>query len=285
MSKRALLVAIILAVLSLSTCTWVAFNNQSDFTKIQFYSASLHKEMKVDVYLPPNYSPKQKYPVLYLLHGFDSDQNSWMTSLLYWNSIHIDKDATRLIEERKIHPILIVSPEIDNGYGIDTSEATYSVDGYSRGQYSKFITQDLVHYIDAHYSVVNSSDGRYIGGFSMGGFAALHAAFTNQNLYSKVGVISAALWDQGLPSSLSWIYPTREDQESRDPITLAKLTPLKMPVYMVEGKSDPFYSANLTLTNVLQAQGANVTLHMYPGEHDYGFWRSHANELLLFFAG
>jgi len=255
----------------------------SDIKKIQFYSSSLSKEMNVDVYLPPNYNPKNKYPVLYLLHGKDSNQNSWMTTLLGFNSIHIDHDATRLINEGKVRPLIIVSPEIDNGYGINTSSKTFTVGDYDRGQYGNFITRDLIQYIDTHYSVVQSRDGRYIGGYSMGGFAALHAAFTNQNLYSKVGVMSAALWSGGLPTSLSWIYSTPEQQNSRDPITIAKETSIKIPVYMIEGESDPFYSPDITLAHELNTNATKVTLKTYPGGHNYTFWRRHASELLLFF--
>jgi enterochelin esterase-like enzyme len=282
--KRRLLSIIVAAVMSITVIACAAYQNGSHVKHVRFYSESLHKTMNLDVYLPPNYSPYIKYPVLYLLHGKDGNENSWMTSFFWFDSIHIDRVATKLIAERRIRPLIIVSPEIDNGYGINTSSTTYTVGGYSRGQYANFITQDLVHYINSHYSVIMSRDGRYIGGYSMGGFAALHAAFTNQQLYSKVGVISAALWDNGLPASLSWLYPTRADQESRDPITIAKRTKIKIPVLIIEGESDPFYSANLTLAHVLETQSAPVTLRIYPGQHNFAFWRSHATELLLFFA-
>lgn len=285
MRKQALLLGfIILAAMSFAACGFFTYSSGSDFQRNRFFSHALHKEMNVDVYVPPGYSPKTKYPVLYLLHGKDGNQNSWMTSFLWLNSIHIDRDATKLIEEKKIRPLIIISPEIDNGYGIDTSATTYSFSGYSRGQYAKFITRDVDQYINSHNSVITSRDGRYLGGYSMGGFAALRAAFTNQDLYSKVGVMSAALWGGGLPSSLSWIYPTRADQQSRDPITIVKRTNIKIPVYIIEGTSDPFYSADLTLANELRNQSARVTLRIYPGQHDNSFWRSHATELLLFFA-
>lgn len=257
----------------------------ADVQHIGFYSKSLHKTMRVDLYLPPNYSPHGKYPVLYLLHGKDGNQNSWMTSWLWFNSIHVDRDATKLIAQRKIRPLIIVSPEIDNGYGLNTAATTYAVGDYNRGQYANFITRDLVHYVDTHYSVIRSRTGRYVGGFSMGGFAALDAAFTNQNLYSKVGVMSAALWTGGLPSSLAWLYPTRADQESRDPIALASQTKINIPVLIIEGRSDPFYSADRALAHALATQSARVKLETAPGQHTYAFWRSHATELLLFFAG
>lgn len=271
-------------VMILFVIAFFVYRSMPHVQRVRFYSASLHKQMMVDVYLPPGYSQSRKYPVLYVLHGKDGNQTSWMTSVTGLNSIHIDKDATRLIRSGKIAPLIIVSPEIDNGYGIDTSTSTSSVNGYSRGQYADFITRDLVQYIQGRYSTIDSRDGRYIGGYSMGGFAALHAAFTNQNMYSKVGVMSAALWNGALPSSLSWIYPTKADQKLRDPITIARDIPIHVPVFIIEGKSDPFYTADLTLAQVLQAHSAAVTLKVYPGGHNYTFWEDHATELLKFFA-
>lgn len=268
----------IVGVLCLAVFAFRTYKSLSNVKKLHVYSSSLRKEMNVDVYLPPNYSESIQYPVLYLLHGKGANQNSW------FDSIHIAEDATSLIHQGKIRPLIIVSPEIDNGYGINTSSTTHSVGEYDRGQYANFITGDLVRYIDSHYSVIPSRNGRYIGGYSMGGFAALHAAFTNQNLYSKVGVMSAALWNGGLPASLSWIYPTPADEQSRDPIAIAQHARIKIPVYIIEGSSDPFYSADRTLAHELQSHKANVTLKIYPGGHDYTFWSSHANELLTFFA-
>lgn len=250
---------------------------------LTLHSAALHADMKVDVYLPPGYSTHQKYPVLYLLHGKDGNQDSWLTSW-YGGGIHADADATQLIEQRRITPLILVSPEIDNGYGINTSTKRYNVGGYGRGDYDTYLVHDLVKYIDAHYSTVKKASGRFIGGYSMGGFAALHIAFTHPGMYGKVGVMSAALWVGGLPQELAWIYPTERDKAERDPITFAEDHPLHMPVDILEGESDPFYHADHTLADVLRRTDAGeLSYHVYPGGHDQTFWRSHAKELLLFF--
>lgn len=252
---------------------------------LTFYSKSLQKTMKVDVYLPPGYNKSKTYPVFYLLHGKDANANSWMTTWWRGNSIHANADANRLIANGNIRPIILVSPEIDNGYGVNTAKRTYSVGDYSRGEYENYIDSDLVRFVDSHFSVSTARRDTYIGGFSMGGFAALMIAFTHQNMYSKVAVMSAALWNGALPSSLSWIYPTAADKIARDPLVIATHTHIGIPVLMVEGKQDPFYYADVNLAGILKAQSADVTLHLYPGAHDYGFWRSHANELLEFVDG
>lgn len=269
--------------LILSGCSSPVNPGRHQVEHLTIYSEALHANMHVDVYLPPHYTAKVKYPVLYLLHGKDANQNSWMTTALRVNSVGIDEIANQLMTTDKVNPMIIVSPEIDNSYGINTSPVKHDVGGYSRGDYETYITTDLVRYIDTHYSALQTSNGRFIGGYSMGGFAALHAAFTHPSLYSKVAVMSAALWNDGLPSSLAWIYPTKDAQMARDPITIAKHEKVEIPVEIIEGTSDPFYDADIRLYRVLKSQGAKVTLYTYPGDHNYAFWRTHAPQLLLFF--
>jgi enterochelin esterase-like enzyme len=257
-----------------------------DVERIQFFSPTLNAEMKVDVYLPPGYTSKVHYPVLYLLHGKGSTPNSWMSSpFLSLFSVDINKQATTLMLQKKIPPMILVAPEIDNSYGINTGGVKRSVNGYSRGDYETYLIQEVIPYIDEHYSTHPVASARYIGGYSMGGFAALHLAFIYPWMFSKVGTMSAALWVDGLPAELQWIYPTEAQQKLRDPLTYATQHKVSMAVYMVEGLSDPFYSANVALAHTLVAKHASIQFHTEPGGHNYSFWRSQATDLLMFFGG
>ncbi|MCL6597804.1 MAG: esterase [Alicyclobacillus macrosporangiidus] len=248
---------------------------------ISFYSPALKKNMAVEVYLPPGYNTARRYPVLYLFHGKDGRADTWMDG-----AIGINRAANQLITSDQIQPLIIVSPQMDNGYGINTAATATAVGGYNRGMYEDYIIRDLVPYIDRHYSTAADSAYRYIGGLSMGGFAALHDAFLHPDLFSKVGVISAALWVGEPPAELRWIYPDQVTQAARDPITIAAHRTLgSLSILMIEGKSDPFLAADRTLDHTLQAHGDHVVYREYPGGHNYGFWRAHAAEMLVFFAG
>ncbi|MDQ0190887.1 esterase [Alicyclobacillus cycloheptanicus] len=273
-------------VVSQAASTGRALTADASIRHLTLYSAALHADMKVDVYLPPGYSAAKRYPVLYLLHGKDGNQDSWM-SPVFGDGIDVNLAATRMIRNHQIAPLIIVTPEIDNSYGLNTSKVRrQNVGGYSRGMYETWLDHDLIHYIDAHFSTIPTASGRYIGGYSMGGFAALHLAFTHPNLYSKAGVMSAALWVGGLPEELAWIYPTPAEQAERDPITYAEHHPLHVPVAIIEGTDDPFYYADERLAAVLRQQDTSQVIYRtYPGAHDQTFWRAHAAELLRFFAG
>ena len=87
-------------------------------TQIRFYSHSLKKEMNLAVYLPPGYSNNKKYPVLYLLPGYDANENSWMNGYFGFHGINVNALADRMIRSGQIRPSIIVSPQLDNSYAI-----------------------------------------------------------------------------------------------------------------------------------------------------------------------
>jgi|WetSurMetagenome_2_1015567.scaffolds.fasta_scaffold14929_5 hypothetical protein len=76
---------------------------------ITYNSKSIGVERKAVVYTPPNYDAKQKYPVLYLMHGIGGNETHW-TSLCAANKI-----LNNLIADKKAVPLIIVMP---NGRGM-----------------------------------------------------------------------------------------------------------------------------------------------------------------------
>src|SRR5688500_4767811 len=44
---------------------------------IEYESETVGTTRKMQVYTPPGYSKKNKYPVLYLLHGIGGDETEW----------------------------------------------------------------------------------------------------------------------------------------------------------------------------------------------------------------
>jgi enterochelin esterase-like enzyme len=244
--------------------------------KVTFHSNSLDKDMKFNVYLPPDYVATEKYPVLYLYHGYGGNEDAWIPYL------GIDKAADELIQEEKIDPLIIVSPYIFNSYGFNSE---------SEGNYSDFIVQDLIQYIDDHFNTMATKEGRYIGGLSMGGWVALHNAFLYPELFSKAGGHSPAVWidywaDTG--GLKDWIYPTDETRKQRDPYLLADTVDLSgMSVYLDSGDQDyyKFYQGAEALDAKLRGRDVISEYHLNPGGHDNTYWSAHVKDYLLFYAG
>ncbi len=244
--------------------------------KVTFYSESLGKDMKFNIYLPPGYNVKKKYPVLYLYHGYGGTENSWIPEL------GMDKTADEMLSEGKIKPLIIVSPQIDNSYGFNSS---------SEGDYSDYIVKDLIQYVDNRFSTDDSKESRYIGGLSMGGWVALFNAFSHPELYSKVGGHSPAVWMDEWSNTgglKDWIYPTDEIRKQRDPLLLAETQDLKgFSVYLDCGAVDSykFYQGAEALNEILQSKNVKSEYHLSPGGHDDAYWMEHLRDYLMFYAG
>lgn len=261
----------------------------SEIKKATFHSKSLDQDMRMNVYLPKGYNPQQHYPVLYIMHGYSGLETGWMPEL------GLNAVADQLIEAGRITPLIIVAPQLDNSYGINSSP-TYSVTngGFNKGRYEDYIYKDLIEYVDTHYSTIVNREGRYIGGLSMGGFISLHTAFLHTDLFSKVGGHSPALFindwsttggENGLKALL---YPSDEKRKIRDPLSIAKDLDLSnLKVYLDCGDQDAykFYEGTEQLYNLLKAKKVSVEYHLGKGKHDGEYWKPMLDDYLLFYAG
>jgi len=293
---RSCLTFILIIILTLTGCVRSDDEEQdglsaSEIHEMTMHSDALEKDMKMSVYLPKGYSSSAKYPVLYIIHGYSG---SYSDSFTYWD---INKTADRLIAEGKIEPVIIVSPQLDNSFGINSSVEASSMDGddpqYARyeGRYEDYIMQELLPFIDEQFSTSADKEHRWIGGISMGGFISLHTAFRHPASFSKVGGHSPALYldhQTGYSSVIRWLYPDEEARAARDPLQLAKSANLEgMEIYLDCGDKDgyQFYQGAAKLDELLKKRQLQSEYHLYPGEHDHEYWRTHLEEYLLFYAG
>ena len=73
------------------------------------------------------------------------------------------------------------------------------------GDWERFISEDLVAYIDGHYRTLAKRISRGLAGHSMGGYGALRIAFGNPELFGSVSAHSAALMRQP-PKTVAAVY-------------------------------------------------------------------------------
>lgn len=286
-----LLVSMILcSVLTNSGCTAATSENKAlsskalpaaRVEKMTMNSESLHKDMKLQVYLPAGYTETVDYPVLYLLHGRGGNEKTWNKDM------SLSDKATQLIKLQKIKPLIIVMPQYDNSYGTNYADQTYSKDGRQYGRYEDYLTKDLIGYVDSHYSTIADREGRYIGGLSMGGFAALFLAFTHPDLFSKSGGHSPAMFMDST-EKLGWLFKDEEMRKQTDPLYLVDQLELKnLKVYLDYGNKDMMHVINSTdqLYAKLKAKGIDVQFHTSSGGHDRNYWKANTDQYLMFYAG
>ncbi|HEX6293161.1 MAG TPA: alpha/beta hydrolase-fold protein, partial [Herpetosiphonaceae bacterium] len=230
-----------------------------------FYSAALGRAMDYWLYLPPGYaSTARRYPVLYVLHGRGGGSGEWKDYGLF-------DEADRLIREKRIAPLMIVSPQGDLGYWMN-----HAGGGERWGDY---ITGDLIPHIDATYRTEAEPRHRAIGGISMGGHGALQLALNNPGLFGAVGGHSAVFRAE---AEAFPFFGSGVDYQRRDPVSLVQdlSTPVTFALWLDIGADDPWLPRTLYFHELLAQRGIAHVWHLDPGGHERGYWQRHLRAYL-----
>ena len=136
----------------------------------------------VFVYLPPSYASNrnQRYPVVYLLHGYGLTAERWMsfTNL----AAAADKD----IAAGTMREMILVNPDAFTKY----SGSMYS-SSPTTGDWETYIAEDLVAYVDGHYRTIANRMSRGLGGHSMGGYGTIRIGMKRPDVFSSLYIMSA----------------------------------------------------------------------------------------------
>jgi enterochelin esterase-like enzyme len=142
---------------------------------------------KAIVYLPPGYSPDQKYPVLYLLHGIGGDPSEWL------NAASPNVTLDNLIADRKAIPMIVVLP---NGRAL--ADDSPGQNAFSPEKVAGFVAfeRDLLEFlipaIQSKYSTFTDREHRALAGLSMGGGQTLNFGLAHLDTFAWLGAFSSA---------------------------------------------------------------------------------------------
>ena len=157
--------------------------------RIMVHGASLAGNLEGDspardvfVYLPPSYatSRNQRYPVVYLLHGYGLTAERWMTFT------NLAEAADKTIAAGTLKEMILVSPDAFTKH----SGSMYS-SSPTTGDWESYIAEDLVSYIDSHYRTIANRMSRGLGGHSMGGYGTIRIGMKRPDVFSSLDVMSA----------------------------------------------------------------------------------------------
>lgn len=123
------------------------------------------------VYTPPGYSESQTYASMYLMHGLGGSERSWHDNDLY---AHIQLD--NLIAQGAVEPFILVFTRND----------------YDNWNFESILIDELIPYIEEHYSVSTDPDNRALGGLSMGGMQTVNIGFPNADKFHYLMPASSA---------------------------------------------------------------------------------------------
>ncbi len=145
-------------------------------------------ERDLFVYLPPGYEGSEgRYPTAYLLHAYgdtaeglvnpDTDGQRWSPPI---------EDVIDVVFGRMgVAPMIVVIPDGWTRWG-----GGQWVDSPVTGFFEKYVINDVVAHVDAHYRTIVSAQSRGVFGFSSGGFGAWNLASRNPEVFGALGMLS-----------------------------------------------------------------------------------------------
>jgi S-formylglutathione hydrolase len=146
-------------------------------------------EQPIAVYLPPRYgSGAERYPVVYLLPGYDTPVFAYLDGTFQGFSLVDSMD--RLIAEGKIEAMIVVVVNGRNVLG-----GSFFANSPVTGSWERFLVRDVVRYVDRHYKTLPFRETRGITGHASGATAALDVALRYPDVFSVVYAMSPQLFD------------------------------------------------------------------------------------------
>jgi len=154
---------------------------------IKVHGASLEGNLEGDavdrdvfVFLPPSYAKDKhrRYPVVYALHGYSIGAEQWT------HEIHVPQTIEGAFAQGA-REMIVVLPDcktVHNGCMYSSSVTT--------GDFERFISHDLVAYIDAHYRTIPERDARGLVGHSMGGYGAARIGMKHPDVFGSLYIMS-----------------------------------------------------------------------------------------------
>ena len=230
------------------------------------------------VYTPPNFDPasKQKYPVLYLLHGYSDDPSAW-TQMGKANVI-----LDNLIAQGKVKPMIVVMPL---GYGtmevITRGWHTWNDPELVHRNYSRFsdaLFQEVIPLVKKQYPLSDKREDHAVAGLSMGGAESLQVGLNHVDDFAYVGGFSSAPLGSGEHGDFALRFPGITTQSG--PNINSRLRVL----WIACGTEDGLFDPNQKLIAWLKQQGLQPTAIQTPGRHVWMLWRDNLTQFapLLF---
>jgi enterochelin esterase family protein len=242
-------------------------------TRRWYNSPGLDKDRRITIYTPPGYEKsKDKYPVLYLLHGAGGDEEAWIT---LGRATQI---MDNLIAKGKAKPIIVVIPNGNVSQQAAPGEGPrgfykpqFMVPGTMDGTYEESF-MDIINFVEGNYRVKAEKSFRAVAGLSMGGFHSLHISRYYPNTFDYVGLFSPAIMPR--EEVKSKVY---EDIDG----TLKKQMDNGYKLYWIGiGKTDFLYQNVVDYRKKLDDLGMQYKYRESEGGHIWKNWRIYLSEFV-----
>jgi predicted alpha/beta superfamily hydrolase len=164
-----------------------------------FKSKVFGNKRMLRVWLPAGYSDvrsrKRVYPVFYLNDGQNLFDPATAFGGIEWQ---VDESAQRLIQERRIEPLIIVG--IDNAQEnriheyVPYRSPDIPVRMVAGKRYPEFLFEEVMPFIEKRYRVASGPENTGLGGSSLGALISLYTAIVRPRRFGRLLVESPSLF-------------------------------------------------------------------------------------------
>ena len=247
-----------------------------DIRKVWYRSSTLGGQRRMHVYTPPGYdTAKDRFPVLYLLHGGGDEDSGWST--IGRAGFIVDN----LLASGKLRPLLVVMPNgsLPRPASFPTTPpgAAPSPEARAAGLalQDRFVSElmtDVVPFVERSFRVVARPDHRAIAGLSMGGGQTQRVLATHPESFGYV-----ATWSAGVNPATTAFFEENSGALLKNP---AKVNAAAKVLSLVVGDKDFTLAGTKNLDDILTRHGIKHTLQTTGGGHTWINWRRYLNDYL-----
>ncbi len=210
------------------------------------------------VFVPDSYKAENKYPVVYLLHGWSGNYNQW-------NEI---KNMQILSD---YYNFILVCPNgfYDSWYVNSTTEVNI--------KWETYFIDILIPHLFSLYTI--DSANIFITGLSMGGHGALQIFFKYQNIFAAAGSTSGVLditkfsnrW--GIKKYLGIYEDNKYKWERNSVFQIANEVTKVKPFIFDCGTEDIVFEVNNSFYELCYTKKFPFTFISQPGKHHRDYWK------------
>ncbi|MBR1449872.1 MAG: endo-1,4-beta-xylanase [Prevotella sp.] len=218
--------------------------------QVLFPSESTKSVKRAFVYTPPTYekNKKERFPVLYLQHGWGEDETAWS------NQGHANLIMDNLIAEGKVKPFIIVMT-----YGLTNDVKFGTIGQFTAKEFETLLVDELVPYIDANFRTIAKKESRAMAGLSMGGIETKLITLRRPEVFGYYGLLSGGTYQPSDIKDLKqvkYIFESCGSKENPDGINQSvealKAAGLNAEGYVSEGTAHEFLTWRRSLYRMAQ---------------------------------
>ena len=259
-------------ILLLAVVLWLTSSvSAATIDRIAVRSEAMKKEIPVVVIVPDAAKSGVRMPVLYLLHGYSGDQETWLNV----------KPSLPQMADRD--SVIVVCPDGENSWYWDSPKAPSS-------RFETFVARELIDYVDAHYPTRGDRSGRAITGLSMGGHGGLWLSFRHKDTFGAGGSTSGGVDIRPFPENWEMAKQLGEEATNRktwdDHTVMTQLDSISngdLALVIDCGYDDFFFDVNNKLHEALRERGIEHDYTVRPGVHNGPYWTNSIDYQWLFF--